>query len=202
MSAVGIKRKRGSPEADPFGGIPADPLTKVPKNLEKIVDDGGFTLLDFVHVLSEMKRLLNFHLSFTGPAEGAIELDNCATRLWISDNARKKTTYAGQRTELRFQLARMSKHDERLRFVDDFLHWPVLDGGDDAAATEKIVQARMLTPSRALSDEKKRWLLRQPMPLCLRANYPYWTWPRWVFGVFEGLIMKRILKRRDASATK
>tara|TARA_Y100000389_G_scaffold127865_1_gene125210 strand:- start:15 stop:644 length:630 start_codon:yes stop_codon:yes gene_type:complete len=185
---------------DPF--IPADPLTKVPKRLEQLAEDAGFTVLDFVHVLAEMKRLLNFDFSFTGPAEGCIELRNCATRLWLSDRARSKTQYAGQRSELRFDF-NIGNRDERLRFVQDFLHWPVLDGDDDATATEKILQVRLLTPpSRALTDEKKRWLLQQPMPLCLRESYPYWTWPRWVFGIFEGLVMQRILKKRAGGASK
>jgi len=179
---------------DAVRGLVADPLKTVPKKFAETVQRGGFTVLDFVVVLSEMRRLFNVELHFTGPTEGSIELVNCPTSSWITDRVKKTTPNAGLRTELRFSLSDMSSSDKRLCFVQDILYWPTLHVGDsDDEATDAIVKAQFYgCTSRYSGEEERRQLLKQPMPLSLRENFPHYTWPRWIFGAFEGLVMQRL----------
>ena len=174
----------------------ADPLKTVPKKFAETVQRGGFTVLDLVVVLSELRRLFNVDFHFTGPAEGSIELVNCPTSSWLTDRVKKTTPYAGLRTELRFSLSDMSSSDKRLWFVQDILYWPTLHVGDsDEAATDAIVKARFYgCTARHTAEEERRQLLKQPMPLSLRESFPHYTWPRWIFGAFEGLVMQRLNK--------
>mmetsp|Transcript_34195 Transcript_34195/g.68084 ORF Transcript_34195/g.68084 Transcript_34195/m.68084 type:complete len:182 (-) Transcript_34195:121-666(-) len=42
------------------------------------------------------------------------------------------------------------------------------------------------------TQDDMRRILDLPMPLELRASFPTYTWPRWLFGAFEGLVMRRV----------
>lgn len=195
------KRNRDSSSLPVSGAIDIrpDPLKKVPPQFAATVAAGGFTVCDFVIVLAEMARLFKLAIRLTGPAEGSIEFSDCPSSLWISEHTRKKHQYAGQCTELRFSLQEMSNDDKRLRFVSDLLAWPQVHCGDsNEAAADAIVKQRLLR-SNHYTEEEKRQLLKQPMPLCLREGYPYYSWPRWMFGAFEGFVMQRIDMKRGAA---
>ena len=50
------------------------------------------------------------------------------------------------------------------------------------------------------TEDQVATLLAKPMPLCLRANYPHYTWPCWAFGAFHAFVARRIqLKNRDTT---
>lgn len=172
--------------------IPPDPLKEVPKDFATITENSGFNVLDLVVCLSELQRIFGYDFSFTGPCEGSIHLINCSRELWISQAQMQKIQYAGGCSELRFSLSQMNKERPELIFLNNFLRWPAVDMiEDDNVNIEKILSTTKYRSDR-FTVEEQRSLLKKPMPLRLRENFPYYTWPRWVFGVFEGLVMQRV----------
>lgn len=194
------KRKRDSTGKP----LAPDPLKQVPKRFLAAVQESDFNVCDFVVVLSEMMRLFDLDIHLTGPAEGSIQFLYCPTSLWISNSTKAKTQYAGLATELRFSLSNMGNTDDRLQFASDVLfHRRVAVQCTDSeeaasdAIVKHIVGKHGRKGGRPYTIDEARQLLKQPMPLSLRENYPHYTWPRWMFGAFEGFVMRRIAMKNE-----
>lgn len=177
-----------------------DPLRKVPRSLLRNTTKAEFTVCDLLVVLSEFKRIFNVNILLNGPHEGAIELVEVPVSTWllVRDKHHKD---AGQRTELRFSA------NKNFKKVNDVLRWlktPSCNDDTDTA-TQKIVddmtsdalwrKYRFLGANMPVDEVLL--LLKQPLPLCLRENYPYWSWPRFMFSCFEALVVQRIRATRD-----
>lgn len=211
------KRKSdpSDPAPQPTYALPPDPLKTVPRSLLDAAERSGFTVCDMVVVLDEMARLFNTRIYVTGPAEGAIHLLSIPVASWISDKKKSEHAYYGCHTELRFSLSKMNKDSEELVFIQACLSlFDICRNNPNIETT--IVRScddDMDTILRRISwgnwgrffkytDEQTEALLKRPMPLCLRENYPHYTWPRWAFGAFEAFIARRIQLKGAAIVTQ
>jgi hypothetical protein len=184
------KRRREETGSD-VHSLPPDPLKTIPPFLEKITAT-GFTVCDLIVVMREMAKVLKTDVHIGGPCEGSIELMELPFSTWLPKN---KT---GNYTELRF-----CSLDKKCKdFMADFfflckIQEDDLDGNeivqtiDDSSET---IQSRMKYPKLANMNYEPNQiaeLLNKPIHLRLRNNFPSYTWPRWAFGVFEGLVVRR-----------
>jgi hypothetical protein len=206
MSAPAAKRQRTN--SAPTRLVPTDPLKKVPKTLAEVTTRVGFTVCDLVVVLKLMSDLFDVSFRFCGPHEGSIQLMEKSgppfdREAWITKKDVAKGG-GGFHTELRlsgqhdsegealrclqkvfqsFELASRRNQDTVLKITDSH-----------ADVVEKIVA---LLPDgfsykKKYTNEDVRRILCLPMPLLLRECFPNYTWPRWLFGAFEGLVMRRV----------
>ena len=205
MSAPSAKRRRK--DATPAPLIRPDPLKRVPNSFKELTIQSGFTACDLVIVLKLMIDLFGVNFHFTGPCEGSIEVLGSNDlrydrNLWISPQEAAKPNH-GISTELRFSLERYSNESALLRILDWFfikfrfgtskgITFKITDTRD--AAVDRIVATytdEYLGFGQFTSDEVRE-LLSLPLPLILKANWPHYTWPRWFFGAFEGLVVRRV----------
>ena len=197
-TAPPAKRKRTA-----TGLIPADPLKKVPNTLGDITMRAGFTVCDLVIVLKLMGDMFDLRFWFRGPCEGSIHiregnLHDFDRYAWITEKEAASDMHYGLKTELRFSGSNDSG-SEALRCLHEALSWhrrlatlanlKITDKHDDAV--EKIVGTSADYKKQFTNDDMRR-ILGLPMPLLLHAGYPYYSWPRWLFGAFEGLVMRRV----------
>ena len=193
------KRSRNGSEVNVYP-LPPDPLKSVPRSLRDLAEAGNFTVCDLIVVLDEMAKLFKTSISLTRPHEGSIDLDDIPPASWISDKKKRESVNNGLYTELRFSL---SKESEELQFIHETLmlceilrrspniETTIVRSCDDDADTIKKRIPYWRSIYRYDRDQVAD-LLNKPMPLCLRANYPHYTWPRWAFGAFEAFVARRI----------
>lgn len=195
------KRSRNGSEVNIYP-LPPDPLKHVPRSLRDLAEARNFTVCDLIVVLDEMAKLFKTTISVTGPYEGSIHLYDIPPASWISDKKKRESVNNGLCTELRFNLC---KESEELQFIQETLFLcsicrknPNIETtivrtcDDDADSIKKRISwgnwGRLYKYDRNQIDD----LLKKPMPLCLRANFPHYTWPRWAFGAFEAFVARRI----------
>ena len=195
------KRGRDEPNANVYP-LPPDPLKSVSKSLAAIAEDRNFSVCDLVVVLEEMSKLFETSVVVTGPCEGSINLMNIPVSSWITDKKKRECKYSGLNTELRFSL---SKESDELLFVQRTLdlcfccrknpninRMIVLNCDDDANSIKDRIMSSRKPLRYDYTDDQVVNLLAKPMPLCLRANYPHYTWPCWAFGAFHAFVARRI----------
>ena len=168
----------------------------IPKSLSEIAAEASFTIADLAVVLATMERLFGFEYRFTGPCEGAIELVNVPVETW------QKRKVHGARTEIRFYRCGEKENMKCLDHVfnncrtSPRLTLDLTDSVDETVA--KCKDRIMPIPSFISRDDVDR-ILRTQICMILKLNYPYYSWPRHVFGVFEGLVMRRVQLNKGRS---
>lgn len=195
------KRSRNGSEVNVYP-LPPDPLKSVPRLLRDLAEARNFTVCDLIVVLDEMAKLFKTSISVTGPYEGSIHLMCIPPASWISDKKKRESVNNGLLTELRFNL---SKKSEKLQFIQETLMLCsicrrnpsikttiVRSCDDDADTIKKRLRRGNWGHIYEYDSNQVADLLNKPMPLCLRANYPHYTWPRWAFGAFEAFVARRI----------
>jgi hypothetical protein len=195
------KRSRNGLDVNVYP-LPPDPLKSVPRSLRDLTEARNFTVCDLVVVLDEIAKLFKTSISVTGPCEGSIHLMHVPPASWVSDKKKRESVNNGLCTELRFSL---SKESEELKFVQNTLSLCSICRDNPSIETTIV---RSCDDDADTIKKRLRWgnwghiykydsnqvadLLNKPMPLCLRAAYPHYTWPRWAFGAFEAFVARRI----------
>ena len=195
------KRSRNGSEKNIYP-LPPDPLKSVPRSLRELAEARNFTVCDLIVVLDEMAKLFKTSVHVTGPHEGSIHLLNVPASSWISDKKKRESVNNGLCTELRFSLC---KDSEELKFVQETLSLcsicranPTIETtivrscDDDAHTIRKRISWGNWGRIYKYDVNQVTDLLEKSFPLCLRANYPHYTWPRWAFGAFEAFVARRI----------
>jgi len=199
------KKKRTASDDRP---IPADPLKKVPRTLCDVSIKSGFIVSDLVVVMKILTDLFDLHLGFCGPCEGSIKIREQSDKAfdkstWITDK-QKAIPNCGIATELRFSHSSFGGIDgnecDQLRCMDTTfqlmrrskdVELKMTDTHSDVL--EKVLSAySKWSRYKPFTDEEMRRMLSLPMPLALRGGFPHYSWPRWLFGAFEGLVMRRV----------
>ena len=102
------------------------------------------------------------------------------------------------------RLVLVSGGARHLGVLDDVEKWPLALPGEEfqdwlaAVALAAVVAAVALAaagrraPRRAAASKAVCRVMRTQIYMSLKINYPYYSWPRHVFGVFEGLVMRRV----------
>ena len=207
------KRKRTDSNPCP---LPTDPLKRIGRQLSDVTSQSGFTTCDLFVVLKVMKDTFGLKYSFLGPCEGSIHITEqdgklLDKRLWITDKRSSFHSSNGSYTEVRFDLSKdldelqfldkifetiefslfLKNRDVRSRIYD--LNVKITDKREDVIKNVVLMLSDpdLRTEKKVDEDEVAR-MLNTPLPLCLRPNYPCYTWPRWLFGAFEGLVMRRV----------
>lgn len=68
-------------------------------------------------------------------------------------------------------------------------------------AISKCVEEYLPCASHMTRAELCR-VMQTQIYMSLKINYPYYSWPRHVFGVFEGLVMRRVQLNEERSRPK
>ena len=193
-------------------GLVRDPLYNVPETLEEITTEANFTVGDLAIVLKLMNDMFGIEYSFCGPSEGSIKITKQDGKdpdfsLWLGKR-HPSHPCAGDANELRLcgssgddnlvaldilflnlchENSRELKGLERRRPNPDV---KITDTHEEAV--EKLIGMCPLFGRKRFESDDMRRVLSNPFKLKLRACYPKYTWPRWMFGAFEGLVMRRV----------